>query len=70
MLLDGLRQYLHRMVICLESELLTHVNAIVHKFLTVAATDFKALQDLLHLVQQLVCKFKAGIVQHIHPSIG
>ncbi len=56
-LLNGLRQYLHRMVICLETELLPHLGGVVRKFLCVAS-DVKSLQDFLILLQQATSKFK------------
>lgn len=59
-LLNGLRQYLHRMVICLENELLPHLPAVLQKFLTFV-TDLKSLTDFLTLVQQAVAKYKVGI---------
>ncbi len=59
MLLNGLRQYLHRMVICLEAELLPHLGIIIEKFLSVAP-DLKSLQDFLVLIQQIISKHKVG----------
>lgn len=56
-LLDGLRQYLHRMVVCLENEMLPYLPEIITKFLSVAG-DLKALQDFLILMQQLFAKYK------------
>jgi exportin-T len=56
-LLDGLRQYLHRMVVCLEDEMLPYLPEIITKFLSVAG-DLKSLQDFLILVQQVLAKYK------------
>lgn len=56
-LLNGLRQYLHRMIICLENELLPHLSSVFQKFLS-AVTDLKSLTDFLTLVQQAIAKFK------------
>uniref|UniRef100_A0A914XTS0 Exportin-T n=1 Tax=Plectus sambesii TaxID=2011161 RepID=A0A914XTS0_9BILA len=63
-LLDGLRQYLHRMVVCLEDEMLPYLPEIISKFLSVA-NDLKALQDFLILMQQLLAKYKSNIVPHM-----
>lgn len=56
-LLNGVRQYLHRMVVCLEDELLPYIPHIIKQFLTVIP-DQRSLSDFLVLIQQIVSKFK------------
>ncbi|VDK61500.1 unnamed protein product [Onchocerca ochengi] len=60
--LDALRQYLHRMVICLDSEILTMLPAICNKYLDVGS-DLKLTHDFLILLQQIFCKFKKRLLK-------
>lgn len=55
--LDALRQYLHRMVTCLDGEILVMLPAICDKYLDVGL-DLKVMHDFLILLQQIFGKFK------------
>ena len=57
--LVGVRQYLHRMVVCLDSEILPFVPVAMESLMKNA--DAKELYDFIPLINQLVCKFKVGI---------
>ncbi|GFO01906.1 exportin-t-like [Plakobranchus ocellatus] len=59
LLQQGVRQYLHRMVVCLEEEILPFLPQAMEKLLK--QPDAKELYDFLPLVNQIVMKFKAGI---------
>nr|XP_018668498.1 exportin-T [Ciona intestinalis] len=52
----GVRQYLHRMVICLEDEVLPFVPITVRHLLT--NHDPKSLHEFIPLLNQIICKFK------------
>lgn len=54
---DALRQYLHRMVSCLDSEILAMLPAICDKYLVVGP-NLKVAHDFLILLQQIFGKFK------------
>ena len=58
--LSGVRQYLHRMVVCLDSEILPFVPVAMESLMKNA--DAKELYDFIPLINQLVCKFKVGII--------
>ncbi|TMS37761.1 hypothetical protein L596_004628 [Steinernema carpocapsae] len=60
-LLDTLRQYLHRMVICLDDQLIPVLPELFHKFVMVART-VKAMSDFLILAQQIFTKYKQKII--------
>lgn len=53
---SGIRQYLHRMVICLEDEVLPFVPIAVHNLLK--HCDARALHQFIPLINQIVNKFK------------
>ncbi|XP_052780847.1 exportin-T-like [Mya arenaria] len=55
----GVRQYLHRMVVCMESEILPYVPAVLENLLK--QPDAKELHDFLPLMNQLIMKFKGAI---------
>ena len=52
----GVRQYLHRMVVCLEKEMLPFVPVVLENLLK--QPDAKELHDFLPLMNQLIMKFK------------
>ncbi len=54
----GVRQYLHRMVVCLDSEILPFVPIAMERLMKHA--DAKELYDFIPLINQLVCKFKVS----------
>jgi len=64
LLLQGLRQYLHRMVLCLEDELLPHIPSILSKLLAISR-DVKTLQDFLTLLQQAIVKYKERLIPYL-----
>ncbi|CAG9535107.1 unnamed protein product [Cercopithifilaria johnstoni] len=59
--LDALRQYLHRMVTCLDGEILSMLPAICDKYLDVGS-DLKVVHDFLILLQQIFGKFKKRLL--------
>ncbi|VDO27467.1 unnamed protein product [Onchocerca flexuosa] len=60
--LGALRQYLHRMVTCLDGEILAMLPAICNKYLDVGS-DLKVMHDFLILLQQIFCKFKKRLLK-------
>ncbi len=56
----GVRQFLHRMVVCLDDEILPFVPIAVESLMKNA--DAKELHDFIPLINQLVCKFKVRSV--------
>lgn len=62
----GIRQYIHRMIICIENEyILEYIPVILDEFLKVV-NEPKDLYDLLPLINQIVSKYKQlvlGVVQ-------
>ncbi|KAK3738804.1 hypothetical protein RRG08_035683 [Elysia crispata] len=59
LLQQGVRQYLHRMVVCLEEEILPFLPQAMERLLK--QPDAKELYDFLPLINQIVMKFKDGI---------
>lgn len=59
LLQQGVRQYLHGMVVCLEEEILPFLPQAMEKLLK--QPDAKELYDFLPLVNQIVMKFKSAI---------
>lgn len=55
----GVRQYLHRMVVCLDSEILPFIPPVISHLLK--HPEARELYDFLPLLNQLVMKFKAEI---------
>jgi len=53
---QGLRQFLHRMVVCLDADILPFIPLAMHALLQHA--DVRELYDFIPLVNQLVHKFK------------
>ncbi|MFH4981767.1 hypothetical protein AB6A40_008476, partial [Gnathostoma spinigerum] len=61
-MLDSLRQFLHRMVVCLNGEILPILPHVFKKMLSVS-TSLKSLHDFLILVQQIFSKFKGRLLE-------
>ncbi|XP_041348237.1 LOW QUALITY PROTEIN: exportin-T-like [Gigantopelta aegis] len=59
MLHTGVRQYLHRMVVCLEKEILPFIPIILENLLK--QPEVKELYDFIPLLNQLTMKFKSAI---------
>ena len=57
----GIRQYIHRMIICIDNEMLEYIPVIVEHFLKIA-NEPKDLLDLLPLVNQVISKYKQQLV--------
>ena len=55
-LLVGVRQFFHRMVVCLEEDIVTFVPTMVN--LMLATPDAKELYDFIPILNQLITKFK------------
>ncbi|KAH3816261.1 exportin-T-like isoform X2 [Dreissena polymorpha] len=55
----GVRQYLHRMVVCMEHEILPFVPIVLENLLK--QPDTKELYDFLPLLNQIITKFKSAI---------
>lgn len=52
----GVRQYMHRMVVCMEREILPFVPVVLENLLK--QPDAKELHDFMPLMNQLIMKFK------------
>lgn len=55
---SGVRQYLHRMVVCLEEEIFPFIPIILENLLQ--QPDAKELHDFIPLMTQLIMKFKVS----------
>ena len=55
----GVRQFLHRMVVCMEAEVLPYIPVAMDNLLL--NTDAKELHDFIPLLNQLIGKFKVDI---------
>lgn len=55
----GVRQFFHRMVVCLEADILSFVPTMVK--LMLETPDVKELYDFIPMLNQLVTKFKVSI---------
>lgn len=55
----GVRQYLHRMVVCLEEEILPFVPLVLENLLK--QPEAKEFHDFLPLMNQLIMKFKVSV---------
>jgi exportin-T len=64
----GIRQYIHRMIICIDSEMLEYLPVIIEHFLRIA-NEPRDLTDLLPLVNQVVSKYKQQIVPFMQSVI-
>lgn len=66
----GVRQFFHRMVVCLEEDILSFVPTMVN--LMLATPDAKELYDFIPMLNQLITKFKVSCVTgpcHVFHSI-
>ncbi|ELU12326.1 hypothetical protein CAPTEDRAFT_150306 [Capitella teleta] len=59
----GIRQFLHRMVVCLDSQVLRFIPMAIEKLLLNA--DARELHDFIPLINQVVTKFKAVICPYL-----
>jgi len=67
-LLNGLRQYLHRMIISLANDqMLPCLPLIIQKFIAIIH-EARMLQDFLTLVQQAIMKYKVGFMYLVKPK--
>lgn len=57
----GIRQYLHRMIICIDNEVLEYIPVTVEHFLKIS-NEPKDIYDLMPLINQVICKYKQQIV--------
>ncbi|XP_074646295.1 exportin-T-like [Tubulanus polymorphus] len=57
---SGVRQFLHRMVVCLESEILPYIPTALENLLK--NPEPKELHDFIPLINQLIMKFKKTII--------
>ncbi|XP_053377142.1 exportin-T-like isoform X1 [Mercenaria mercenaria] len=55
----GVRQYMHRMVVCLEKEILPFVPVVLENLLK--QPDARELHDFIPLMNQMIMKFKSAI---------
>lgn len=55
----GVRQYLHRMVVCLDNEIFDYLPILLESFIN--NNDAKDSNDFLPLITQIIAKFKAQI---------
>ena len=55
----AIRQYLHRMVVCLEDEILPFIPVALENL--VQEPDAKELHDFIPLMTQLIMKFKVSL---------
>ena len=60
LLQTGVRQFLHRMVVCLELEILPYMPMAMETLLK--NPDAKELHDFIPLINQLIMKFKVHII--------
>ncbi|XP_067120441.1 exportin-T-like isoform X2 [Centruroides vittatus] len=57
---SAVRQYLHRMVVCLEEEILPFIPGAAEKLLR--STDIRSIQEFIPLINQIISKFKLSWV--------
>ncbi|KAK2148689.1 hypothetical protein LSH36_487g04031 [Paralvinella palmiformis] len=62
----GVRQYLHRMVVCMQDEILPYIPMAMENLLK--NPDAKELHDFIPLINQLVMKFKKQIAPFLQES--
>lgn len=55
----GVRQYLHRMVVCIEKEILPFIPMVFENLMK--QPDAKELSDFIPLMNQIIMKFKVNI---------
>ncbi|KAG8189139.1 hypothetical protein JTE90_018433 [Oedothorax gibbosus] len=57
---SAVRQYLHRMVVCLESEVLPYFPMAAEQLLK--SSDIRSIQEFIPLINQLISKFKVSLL--------
>ncbi|XP_014664369.1 PREDICTED: exportin-T-like [Priapulus caudatus] len=57
---SGVRQYLHRMVVCLEDDVMPYIPVAVEALLQ--RSDARSIQEFIPLINQIVAKFKKLVV--------
>lgn len=57
---SAVRQYLHRMVVCLESAVLPFIPSATEQLLK--SSDIRSIQEFIPLINQIITKFKKEIV--------
>ena len=62
-LYGGVRQYLHRMVVCLDAEVLPFIPVAVESLLQHA--DAREMYDFIPLLNQVIGKFKVCMCYHL-----
>jgi exportin-T len=55
---SGVRQFLHRMVVCLEEELLPYIPQASEGLLK--GNDIRSIQEYIPLIVQIIAKFKVS----------
>ncbi|KFM56538.1 Exportin-T, partial [Stegodyphus mimosarum] len=63
LLQSAVRQYLHRMVVCLESEVLPFFPIAAEQLLK--SSDIRSIQEFIPLINQIISKFKKEIVPFV-----
>uniref|UniRef100_T1JL81 Exportin-T n=1 Tax=Strigamia maritima TaxID=126957 RepID=T1JL81_STRMM len=57
---SAIRQFLHRMVVCLEEEILPYIPSAAERLLK--HSDIRSIQEFIPLINQIISKFKKEIV--------
>lgn len=60
---SAVRQYLHRMVVCLESEVLPYFPVATKQLLK--SSDIRSIQEFIPLINQIISKFKKEVVPFV-----
>jgi hypothetical protein len=60
----GIRQYIHRMIICIDNEIIEYLPPIIGHFLRIS-NEPKDLYDLLPLINQVISKYKQQVIGFI-----
>ncbi|XP_054710680.1 LOW QUALITY PROTEIN: exportin-T-like [Uloborus diversus] len=60
---SAVRQYLHRMVVCLEQEVLPYFPTAAEQLLK--SSDIRSIQEFIPLINQVISKFKKEVVPFI-----
>jgi hypothetical protein len=64
----GIRQYIHRMIICVDNEMLEYLPVIIEQFLRIS-NEPKDLYDLLPLINQVISKYKQQVTGFIQSML-
>ncbi|XP_055934059.1 exportin-T-like [Argiope bruennichi] len=60
---SAVRQYLHRMVVCLESEVLPYFPIAAEQLLK--SSDIRSIQEFIPLINQIIMKFKKEVIPFV-----